>query len=55
MENLNLDRKDNRLLSSLTDLRLENAKNEMPIEEVLIALSLGEKKDQKDGRIESHL
>lgn len=41
MENLNLDRKDNRLLSSLTDLKLENVKNEMPIEEVPLVLCLG--------------
>jgi hypothetical protein len=27
----NLDRKDNRLLSSLTDLKLENIKNEVPL------------------------
>jgi hypothetical protein len=31
MENLNLDRKDNRLLSSLTDLKLENVKIETPL------------------------
>lgn len=55
MENLNLDRKDNRLLSSLTDLKLENVKNEMPLEEVPLVLCLGQKKDQEDGRTQSHL
>ena len=47
MENLNLDRKDNRLLSSLTDLKLENVKNEIPLEEVHSILSFRVKERQE--------
>lgn len=36
-----LDRKDNRLVSSLIDLKLENIKNETLLEEVLLLLDLG--------------
>ncbi len=39
----NLDRKDIRLLSSLTDLKLENIKNESHNEEVSFILALREK------------
>lgn len=34
----NLDRKDNRLVSSLIDLKLDNVKNYTPLEEVQILL-----------------
>jgi hypothetical protein len=47
MENLSLDRKDNRLLSSLTDLKLENIKNEIPLEEVHSILSFRVKERQE--------
>jgi len=40
-----LDRKDNRLVSSLIDLKLENIKNETLFEEVYILLDLGKKKN----------
>ena len=39
----NLDRKDIRLLSSLTDLKLENIKSESHTEEVSFVLALREK------------
>jgi hypothetical protein len=47
----NLDRKDNRLLSSLIDLKLERTKNENSHEEVSIYLCQGKRKTRKIGAL----
>lgn len=47
----NLDRKDNRLLSSLIDLKLERTKNETAHEEVSPGLCQGKRKTRKIGAL----
>ena len=46
-----LDRKDNRLVSSLIDLKLESNRKETVFEEVTLSLIQGKRKERKMGAL----